>query len=93
MVTFFLFLQRNSPHPFIDASASQELNLLQSEERQEEVCEVGGSKVSQATLWPVGEEKGKACPQIIQSCPVIHFFGIMLEIQSDVQITQTANLN
>lgn len=28
MVTFFLFVQRNSPHPFIDAPASQELNLL-----------------------------------------------------------------
>ncbi len=51
-------LQSNAPHPFIDAPAGQELNILQSEERQEEVCEVGCSTVSQATLWPVGEEKG-----------------------------------
>jgi len=77
----FCFLQHNSPHPFIDAPASQELNLLQSEERQEKVCEVGGSKVSQAPLWPVGEEKGKACSHIVQSSPVIQFSGIMLEIR------------
>lgn len=54
----FSVLQSNAPHPFTDAPAGQELDILQSEERQEEVCQVGCSKVSQATLWSVGEEKG-----------------------------------
>lgn len=49
----------NAPRPFTEAPAGQELNILQSEERQEEVCEVGCSAVSQAALWPVGEEKGR----------------------------------
>lgn len=65
MVTFSV-LQSNASHPFIDAPAGQELNILQSEERQEEVCEVGCSAVSQATLWPVGEEKGNFLLTCIQ---------------------------
>lgn len=54
----FSVLQSNAAHPFADAPAGQELNILQSEERQEEVCEVSCSAVSQVALWPVGEEKG-----------------------------------
>lgn len=53
-------MQSVSSHPITDAAALQNPNIFQCEEGQEEDSESCSAEVSEAALWPVGEEEGKA---------------------------------
>lgn len=58
-VLISLIVQSLSSCSITDAAALQKPDILQCEEGQEEDREICGAEVSEAALWPVGEEKGK----------------------------------
>lgn len=53
-----MFLQGIGPYSQSDSAIKQKSDILQSEEGEEEVCEICDRKVHEAALWPLDQTQG-----------------------------------